>query len=82
MKASFRKTVLLGAVVLTGMLATSHDFSAPTQPVTASNSISLFISQQSAGALSTRIPQRHVVINKTLARLQEGILGNSMAESL
>ncbi|MPR32408.1 hypothetical protein [Salmonirosea aquatica] len=90
MKTVFKKTVLLGTVVLAGMGATIHDFSAPPSPqtsqrfhpVTNSQQRYVFNTQVSGGDVSLRIPRRFVVINTRLAALQEGILGDSMAEDL
>jgi hypothetical protein len=90
MKTVYKRTALLGTFVLVGLMATVHDFTTLTHqvtsprfhPVATSYQTSLFNPQPPASDISTRIPRPMAVTNTTLAGLQEGILGNSIAEGL
>lgn len=90
MKTISKKTVLLSAVMLAGLVSASHDFSTALDPnsaqeyhpVTVSDQTYLLRTQLPAGDISIRTPRRFVVVNSTLATLQEGILGNARAEDL
>lgn len=86
MKPVFKRTVLLGTVVLAALVATSRDFSSPlhrcTHQVTVPSQTYELHTQQWQANFSTRIARRFVVINTTLATLQAGIFGNSRAKGL
>lgn len=90
MKTDFKRTVLLGTVVLAGLMATSHKFNSPhlagTQQrlhqVTAPSHTYELNTQQPGAYLSTRIARQFAVIDTPLATLQAGIFGQSRAEGL
>ena len=90
MKTTFRKTVLLGPVALAICMALSQVFSSRAQSYSfpglhtflISDHTVLLDTQPQAVALSTHSSKRVVVINTTLAQLQEGVFGNSRAENI
>ena len=90
MKTDFKRTVLLGTVFLTGLVATSPKFSAPLhagtqqgfQQVAASSLAYALNTQQPGACFSTRIARPCAVVNTPLATLQAGIFGKTRAEVL